>query len=218
MFVPTATARRLLLGAQGLLDDPRRKATPDVLYELVERMGFVQVDSINIVERAHHLTLAARLQGYRPALPLRGLAALRDVEEQGREAAGLGAVGEDLEPAAEGGDLELQMTGLAGLDHPRVVRRPEILEPGNGFAGELPNDSRGCYSRQPLEGIVDLEVAEVGGPAVGAIAGAPFHRDPALAALRRARAILDLVIPALLDRLADSAERGLEVSVVEQLL
>jgi uncharacterized protein YcaQ len=66
--VPAATARRLLLGAQGLLDDPRRKASADVLYDLVERMGFVQIDSINVVERAHHLTLAARLQGYRPAL------------------------------------------------------------------------------------------------------------------------------------------------------
>jgi uncharacterized protein YcaQ len=67
-IVPAATARRLLLGAQGLLDEPRRKATADVLYDLVERMGFVQIDSINVVERAHHLTLAARLQGYRPAL------------------------------------------------------------------------------------------------------------------------------------------------------
>ena len=66
--VPAATARRLLLGAQGLLDEPRRKATPDALYELIERMGFVQIDSINVVERAQHLTLAARLQGYRPAL------------------------------------------------------------------------------------------------------------------------------------------------------
>jgi uncharacterized protein YcaQ len=66
--VPAATARRLLLGAQGLLDDPRRKASADVLYGLVERMGFVQIDSINVVERAHHLTLAARLQGYRPAM------------------------------------------------------------------------------------------------------------------------------------------------------
>src|SRR3954469_13941785 len=65
---PAPPARRLLLGAQGLLDDPRRKATPDVLYELIERMGFVQIDSINVVERAHHLTLASRLQGYRPAL------------------------------------------------------------------------------------------------------------------------------------------------------
>jgi len=67
-LVPAATARRLLLDAQGLLDDPRRKATADELYELIERMGFVQIDSINIVERAHHLTLAARLQGYRPAM------------------------------------------------------------------------------------------------------------------------------------------------------
>jgi uncharacterized protein YcaQ len=67
-LVPTATARRLLLGAQGLLDDPRRKATADALHELVERMGFVQIDSINVVERAHHLILAARFQGYQPRL------------------------------------------------------------------------------------------------------------------------------------------------------
>jgi uncharacterized protein YcaQ len=66
--VPAAAARRMLLDAQGLLADPRRRATPDTLYDVVERMGFVQLDSINIVERAHHLTLAARIQGYRPAL------------------------------------------------------------------------------------------------------------------------------------------------------
>lgn len=66
--VSAATARRLLLGAQGLLDDPRRKAAPDELYALIERIGFVQIDSINVVERAQHLTLAARMQGYRPAL------------------------------------------------------------------------------------------------------------------------------------------------------
>jgi uncharacterized protein len=66
--VPAATCRRLLLGAQGLLDDPRRKATADALYGLIERLGFVQIDSINVVERAQHLTLAARMQGYRPAL------------------------------------------------------------------------------------------------------------------------------------------------------
>jgi hypothetical protein len=66
--IPAAMARRLLLGAQGLLDDPRRKATPDVLYDLIERMGFVQIDSINVVERAHHLILSVRLQSYRPAM------------------------------------------------------------------------------------------------------------------------------------------------------
>jgi uncharacterized protein YcaQ len=29
-------------------------------------MGYVQLDSINVLERAHHLTLATRLDGYRP--------------------------------------------------------------------------------------------------------------------------------------------------------
>ena len=33
--------------------------------ELVERIGFVQVDTISVVERAHHHILAARLPGYR---------------------------------------------------------------------------------------------------------------------------------------------------------
>jgi uncharacterized protein YcaQ len=63
--VKAESARRLLMGAQGLLEDPARTATPQVLRKLVERMGFVQLDSINVVERAHHLTLASRLDGYR---------------------------------------------------------------------------------------------------------------------------------------------------------
>jgi hypothetical protein len=36
-------------------------------------MGFVQVDTINTVERAHHLILAARLKGYRPELLSRAI-------------------------------------------------------------------------------------------------------------------------------------------------
>ncbi|MDX2043238.1 MAG: crosslink repair DNA glycosylase YcaQ family protein [Acidobacteriota bacterium] len=58
-------ARRLFLGAQGLLADPARKATRATLAKLIEQMGFVQIDSINYVERAHHLTLASRLDAYR---------------------------------------------------------------------------------------------------------------------------------------------------------
>ena len=63
--VKAEEARLLLLGAQGLLEDPSRAATTAALGRLVERMGFVQLDSINVVERAHHLTLASRLDGYR---------------------------------------------------------------------------------------------------------------------------------------------------------
>lgn len=63
--ISTNAARRLFLAAQGMLADPTRKATPATLAKLIEQMGFVQLDSINYVERAHHLTLGSRLDTYR---------------------------------------------------------------------------------------------------------------------------------------------------------
>ena len=63
--VTAGAARLLLMGAQGLLAEPARAATPAALLELVRRMGFVQLDSISYVERAHHLTLFSRSDGYR---------------------------------------------------------------------------------------------------------------------------------------------------------
>ncbi|MBA3441229.1 MAG: winged helix-turn-helix domain-containing protein [Pyrinomonadaceae bacterium] len=64
-IIPTSSARLLLLGAQGLLTNPSRTPTTAALQNIIEQLGFVQIDSINIVERAHHLTLASRLDGYR---------------------------------------------------------------------------------------------------------------------------------------------------------
>jgi len=64
--VPAATARRLFLGAQELLGDPTRRVTPALVQRTIERMGFVQVDTINVVQRAHHHILCSRLDGYRP--------------------------------------------------------------------------------------------------------------------------------------------------------
>jgi uncharacterized protein len=67
-MISTEAARRLFLGAQGLLADPARttnKATHTTLAKLIEQMGFVQIDSINYIERAHHLTLGSRLDEYR---------------------------------------------------------------------------------------------------------------------------------------------------------
>ncbi len=65
LVVDCRTARRLLLSLQGLTDRPGRKMGPDGLYDLIERMGFVQLDSIVTVERAHHLTLFSRNRTYR---------------------------------------------------------------------------------------------------------------------------------------------------------
>jgi uncharacterized protein YcaQ len=69
MNLPVVTieaARLLLMNAQGLLADTGRSATPATLQRIIEQMGFVQLDSINVVERAQHLTLASRLDAYRP--------------------------------------------------------------------------------------------------------------------------------------------------------
>ncbi|MBW2314767.1 MAG: YcaQ family DNA glycosylase [Deltaproteobacteria bacterium] len=67
-LLPVEVARKMLLGGQGLLADPARRATKASVLRQIEAMGFVQVDSINIVERAHHHILASRFDGYRPAL------------------------------------------------------------------------------------------------------------------------------------------------------
>src|SRR6516164_3984482 len=63
--IPIAAVRRLFLGAQGLLADPGRSAGRGAVQKMIEQMGFVQLDSINAVERAHHLILASRLDAYR---------------------------------------------------------------------------------------------------------------------------------------------------------
>lgn len=64
--VPAAAARRLLLAGCALDRAPAR-ATKARVIALVRELGFVQVDSINSVERAHHLILHTRLDGYKPA-------------------------------------------------------------------------------------------------------------------------------------------------------
>jgi uncharacterized protein YcaQ len=63
--ISAASARTLLLDGQGLLTSPARRAGPAAAQQIVERLGFVQVDSIQRIERAHHLILGARIDGYR---------------------------------------------------------------------------------------------------------------------------------------------------------
>ena len=65
ILITVAAVRRLFMGAQGLLDDPEKSATKASLAKLIRRLGFVQMDSINVVERAHHLTLHTRMDAYK---------------------------------------------------------------------------------------------------------------------------------------------------------
>ena len=58
-----AQARRLALAAGAGFHRPRGRG-PAAVAELVDRIGYVQIDTISVVERAHHHILAARVPGY----------------------------------------------------------------------------------------------------------------------------------------------------------
>ncbi|AWI56236.1 winged helix-turn-helix domain-containing protein [Sinorhizobium fredii] len=58
-------ARRIFLAKQGLSAAPHRALGKDGLLRLIHDIGFVQVDSISTVERAHHQILFSRNQTYR---------------------------------------------------------------------------------------------------------------------------------------------------------
>lgn len=65
-ILSNASARAIFLSAHGLTAPPTGKAHGPHLSKLIDDLGFVQVDSINTVERAHHMILWSRRQTYRP--------------------------------------------------------------------------------------------------------------------------------------------------------
>lgn len=67
-IVSVADVRRTLMSRQGLLDQPRRKIDGAGLQQLINRLGFVQLDSISMVDRAHHMILHTRNENYRPPM------------------------------------------------------------------------------------------------------------------------------------------------------
>ncbi|MUZ71067.1 winged helix-turn-helix domain-containing protein [Agrobacterium vitis] len=63
--IDNRTARRIFLERQGLSRPPGRALSRQGLLALITDLGFVQVDSIGTVERAHHQILFSRHQTYR---------------------------------------------------------------------------------------------------------------------------------------------------------
>ena len=76
-LLPNPAARRLFLDRHALAEPPTGPATGADLAALIDRIGFVQVDSINTVARAHHMILWSRRQSYRPE-------ALKELHERDR--------------------------------------------------------------------------------------------------------------------------------------
>lgn len=66
--VSRAQARRIALSAQGFLDP--RHTTPDLrtLNRTVKRTGVLQIDSVNVLQRAHYMPLFSRIGPYDTAL------------------------------------------------------------------------------------------------------------------------------------------------------
>lgn len=65
-LLPNQAARHLFLDRHALGEAPSGPAKGQALHDLIERMGFVQVDSINTVARAHDMILWSRRQSYQP--------------------------------------------------------------------------------------------------------------------------------------------------------
>lgn len=67
MVIPLSnkTARRIFLAKQGLSASPARAMGKPELLQLIHDLGFVQIDSISTVERAHNQILFSRNQTFR---------------------------------------------------------------------------------------------------------------------------------------------------------
>jgi hypothetical protein len=63
-----AKLRRIALNQQGLLRAQSFGRGKAAVLRAIERIGYVQIDTISVVERAHHHVLATRVPNYRPAM------------------------------------------------------------------------------------------------------------------------------------------------------
>ncbi|MFT4768412.1 MAG: hypothetical protein ACI8RN_001548 [Glaciecola sp.] len=82
----TLRLRRLALSAQGLLQNQSFGTGLAGAAEAISHIGYVQIDSISVVERAHHHVLHVRVPGFKPAM-MNKLLLNRDIFEYWSHAA-----------------------------------------------------------------------------------------------------------------------------------
>ncbi len=60
---PLSALREIALHTQ-LLSEPSQAPTPDLIVDMVKMLGYVQIDTLHVVNRAHYVTLWARFGSY----------------------------------------------------------------------------------------------------------------------------------------------------------
>lgn len=65
LILSPVQARKIILHAAGLTKRGQFGKGPEAVYKLIDHLGFVQIDANYVVERAHHLTIAARIPDYK---------------------------------------------------------------------------------------------------------------------------------------------------------
>ena len=70
-------ARKIILHAAGLSKRAQFGKGPEAVYQVIDHLGFVQIDTNYVVERAHHHTIASRVPDYKQEW-------LEDLQEDGR--------------------------------------------------------------------------------------------------------------------------------------
>jgi uncharacterized protein YcaQ len=70
-------ARKIILQAAGLAQNAQFGTGPEAVYKLIDHLGFIQIDTNYVVERAHHHAIAARIPDYEPEW-------LNELQEDGR--------------------------------------------------------------------------------------------------------------------------------------
>lgn len=62
-------ARKIILHAAGLSKRGQFGKGKEAVFKLIEHLGFIQLDTIYVVERAHHHAIASRVPGYKLEWP-----------------------------------------------------------------------------------------------------------------------------------------------------
>lgn len=62
--LPKSQARKIILHAAGLSQPAPFGTGPEAVYKLIDHLGYIQVDTNYVVERAHHHAIAARVPDY----------------------------------------------------------------------------------------------------------------------------------------------------------